>query len=310
MILWLSVHRGGVGVSGEGWAPTPEYSPAHPKHTLLTPGSGHQNLYGSQGGGTHHTGMLSCYRPKRSFGQGNIFTPVCHSFGSRGGVPDQTPPGTRYTPWDQVPPQTTQTPPGPGTPPDHTHPPRTRYTPQDQVPPGPHPPRTRYPPDHTPPQDQVHPPGTRYTPLDQAPPQDQVPPWPPTPPRDQVPPRAATSGIQSTIGRYASYWNAFLLKCAYCCIDSICYRPQAKLRKGNVFTPVCQSFCSWRGVCPSPCWDTSPPPGQTPIPWVDTPLGRHQPGQTCFHPSRRLLLRTVRILLECILVTNNSYLTI
>ena len=30
------------------------------------------------------------YRPKRSFGQGNIFTPVCHSFCSRGGVPDQT----------------------------------------------------------------------------------------------------------------------------------------------------------------------------------------------------------------------------
>ena len=25
------------------------------------------------------------YRPKRSFGQGNIFTPVCHSFCSRGG---------------------------------------------------------------------------------------------------------------------------------------------------------------------------------------------------------------------------------
>ena len=31
------------------------------------------------------------------------------------------------------------------------------------------------------------------------------------PPRDQVhPPGAATSGIRSTIGRYASYWNAFL----------------------------------------------------------------------------------------------------
>ena len=26
------------------------------------------------------------YRPKRSFGQGNIFTSVCHSFCSRGGV--------------------------------------------------------------------------------------------------------------------------------------------------------------------------------------------------------------------------------
>ena len=43
------------------------------------------------------------------------------------------------------------------------------------------------------------------------------------------------------------------------------YRPQTKLRKGNVFTPVCQSFCSQGGcLCPSACWDT--PPGQTPPP--------------------------------------------
>ena len=44
---------------------------------------------------------------------------------------------------------------------------------------------------------------------------------------------------------------------------------------------------------------TSPrqtPPRQTP-PWIDTPLGRHP-------SSRRLLLRTVRILLECILVAS------
>ena len=53
------------------------------------------------------------------------------------------------------------------------------------------------------------------------------------------------------------------------------YLSQTKLRKGNVFTPVCQSFCSQVGVCPSACWDTHThpsrhPPGQTP------------PGQT--HP--------------------------
>ena len=43
------------------------------------------------------------------------------------------------------------------------------------------------------------------------------------------------------------------------------YRPQTKLRKGNVFTPVCQSFCSrGGGVClPSACWDTHPRAGQT-----------------------------------------------
>ena len=105
------------------------------------------------------------YRLKRSFGQGNIFTPVCHSV-HRGGVPDQacprdqagTPPRTRYTPQDQV------------HPPDHAHPPDQagtppepgRYTPLwDQV--------------HTPPLGPGTPPGpgrytpwTRYTPQDQA----------------------------------------------------------------------------------------------------------------------------------------------
>ena len=61
-----------------------------------------------------------------------------------------------------------------------------------------------------------------------------------------------------------------------------CYHPQAKFRKGNVFTPVCQSFCS--GGCLPQCMLGSPP-------------GRHPP------TSRWLLLRTVLILLECILVS-------
>ena len=109
------------------------------------------------------------YRPQRSC-EGYVFTNVCLSTGGVAGhVPpwDQVHPpgpgtplsGTRYTPWDQVHPpnqvhpQTRYTPPGPGTPPG------TRYTPRDQVPP-----------------DQVHPPGDGYC-----------------------------------CGRYASYWNAFLL---------------------------------------------------------------------------------------------------
>ena len=67
--------------------------------------------------------------------------------------------------------------------------------------------------------------------------------------------------------------------------------PATKLRQGNVFTPVCQSFSlrgrvsptlpnPWadtppsrhplgRPPLPSACWDTHPP-GQT-LPWVDTP---------------------------------------
>ena len=49
------------------------------------------------------------------------------------------------------------------------------------------------------------------------------------------------------------------------------------------------------GVCLSACWDT--PLSGSHTPRGDVPLGRHAPP-----PSRRLLLRTVRILRECILV--------
>ena len=43
----------------------------------------------------------------------------------------------------------------------------------------------------------------------------------------------------------------------------VCYRPQTKLRKGNVFTSVCQEFCPQDGRC-------------TLHPWTETPLlGRH-----------------------------------
>ena len=137
--------------------------------------------------------------PATKLGQGYVFTGVCHSV-NRGestwpGTPRTrytppgpgTPPGTRYTPQDQV-----HTPMGPGTPPGTRYTPRTRYTPlgpgtpRDQVypprlgiPPGPGTPPspgTRYTPPGpgTPPGtrytpwDQVHSPGTRYTPQDQV----------------------------------------------------------------------------------------------------------------------------------------------
>ena len=72
----------------------------------------------------------------------------------------------------------------------------------------------------TPPRDQADPPPrTRQTPrIRQTPPWDQT--DPPrtrqTPPRDQAdtPPEADCS-IRSTSSRYASYWNAFLLKCIF-----------------------------------------------------------------------------------------------
>ena len=84
------------------------------------------------------------YRPQRSCGQGNIFTPVCHSVHRGGsaskhaGIP--TPP-TSHPP-DQAPLQT-RPPPGADTPPSrHPTPPHPRpYTPRSR-----HPPRTIHPP--------------------------------------------------------------------------------------------------------------------------------------------------------------------
>ena len=75
------------------------------------------------------------YRPQRSCGQGNIFTPVCHSV-HRGGVclsacwdatpPEQTPPPLDYVPSppDYVSPRTTYPPPPDYVPPWTTYPPR------------------------------------------------------------------------------------------------------------------------------------------------------------------------------------------
>ena len=119
---------------------------------------------------------------KRSLGQDNIFAPVCHSF-HRGEYLG------RYQHW-QVPPLA------------GTHP-LDRYTPGRYIP---HP-QGRYTLSL-----QVHPladtplagtPPCRYTPTG-------TPPSRYTPSR-YPPPPAIHAGIWSTSGRYASYWNAFLL---------------------------------------------------------------------------------------------------
>ena len=126
------------------------------------------------------------YRPQRSC-EGYVFTPVCQSFCSQGGVPGQVHPRAGTPPWDQA------HPPGPGTPPWQVPPgqvhPLGRYTPG------------RYTPGQIHPQ-QVHPPRTRYT--SRA---GTLPLGPGTPPR-QVPPPPQADGC--CCGRYASYWNAFL----------------------------------------------------------------------------------------------------
>ena len=103
-----------------------------------------------------------------------IFLHLCviHSV-HRGGVPDQAPP---------PPPM------------DQTHP-WTRHPP-DQTPPG-----TDIPPGtDTPTGADPTPPGTRHPPPDQ------------TPPGTRSHPGEADTRIRSTIGQYASYWNAFLLQ--------------------------------------------------------------------------------------------------
>ena len=92
----------------------------------------------------NHTNVLrnSYYRPKRSFGQGNIFTPVCHSVHRMGGAAGwrTPPPGWRNPPGlDGEPPPRAgwRTPPQAGwrTPPDGEPPPpgsRLRHTAYDR----------------------------------------------------------------------------------------------------------------------------------------------------------------------------------
>ena len=116
---------------------------------------------------------LQLLPPATKFGQGYVFTGICHSVNGRStwhpprpgadtpGTWSRHPPGPGADPlWDQVHPPESRHPAGPGTPPG------TRYTLPDQVhhPPGP----------GTPSWDQVHhpgpgtPPGTRYTPWNQV----------------------------------------------------------------------------------------------------------------------------------------------
>ena len=136
-------------------------------------------------------------------GQGNIFTSVCQEFCPQGGCLPQCMLG--YT-----------TPPGP----DPHPPPDQAHTPPGSTQ---HPPGSRHPPDQAHPLDQAHTPQTRHTPLgaDTPPGADPQPPGPGThppradPPRStDTPPWEADCSIRSTSGRYASYWNAFLLNYA------------------------------------------------------------------------------------------------
>ena len=88
-----------------------------------------------------------------------------------------------------------------GDPPEHTTPPDQAHHHPASPPDHQTPPRTR----HTPPTDQAHHPPGPGTPPGPDTPQSRHP-----PPGANTPPPEADSGIRSTSGRYASYWNAFL----------------------------------------------------------------------------------------------------
>ena len=87
--------------------------------------------------------------------------------------------------------------------------------------------------------------------------------------------------------------------------DSLFYRPQRSC-EGYVFTPVCHSVHRW-GLASVHTGIHPPPPAGTPqagTPRTGTSQSRHPPRSSHPRPppNKRLLLRTVRILLECILV--------
>ena len=109
------------------------------------------------------------YRPQRSCGQGNIFTPVCHSV-HRGGVClsacwDTTPPRSRHPLGADTPPASRHTPPG------------SRHTPLEQTPPWEQTPQEQTPTEQTPPFGQTPPPPRADTPPEQTlpPPREQTP---------------------------------------------------------------------------------------------------------------------------------------
>ena len=107
--------------------------------------------------------------------------------------------------------------PGSRHPPKQTpHPPeqtplRSRHPPGGDTPPGADTPQSRHPLKQTHTSQSRHPP-----PWEQTPPRTRHPPEQ-TPSHEQTPPREADSGIRSTSGRYASYWNAFLFSQASVC---------------------------------------------------------------------------------------------
>ena len=110
--------------------------------------------------------------------------------------------------------------------------------------------------------------------------------------------RCQFCSVQVRVYCSSSSLDQCLFTCKHLFVWNIAYyRPQTKLRKGNVFTSMRQEFCpQGAGVHPPrQTLLTNTPLGRHPAPWadspqVDTPLGRHPwtdtPGQT-LHPLGR-----------------------
>ena len=107
----------------------------------------------------------------------------------------------------------------------------------------------------------------------------------------------------------------FALKQITLSIPLVLLPPAKEVCEGYAFTPVCQSFCSqWGGWYPSMhCRSPGPHPGGSWGVWPGGSPGPHPGGgypsmHRGKHPpcSRWLLLRAVRILLECIHVKSRN----
>ena len=217
--------------------------------------------------------MLSAWLPPATkLGQGNISSSVCQEFCTQWGVcpiacwdtnphweqttPRADTPQSRY-PLDQTTPGTRhpleKTPPSRADSPWSRHPPRTRPF-RDQTLLGADPPWSRHPPPGPDP--------SRKTPSGSRPPWSR-PPWEQTPPRTRHP-TGSRPPTPTPSGQYASYCNAILL----------CQKWVAWLQ---IFSSVCQEFCTQGGAFPIACWDTNPPLEQTTAPPEQTPLVAHHP---------------------------------
>ena len=177
--------------------------------------------------------FLSIYLPAATkLGQGNVFTGVCDSV-HRGGCLPQCMLGCQHPPGRQTPPGADTPPPPPDQTPPRAATPWTRHPPGADTLPREDTPQRRHPPGaDTSPWEQTH------TPLGADPPDQTPPEQTPQPP----PPREADSGIRSTSGRYASYWNAFLLQTLFKDTEikfTTCVSDTCDLMHSNVYSSLC-----------------------------------------------------------------------